>query len=54
VIVIDEHVAFFSRGGRQLPDEELALPASRHWRLLQALTTRERQLSADPRTAIRG
>jgi hypothetical protein len=40
VIVIDEYLAVrvvFARWPAGLPDEELALPASRHWRLLQAL-----------------
>jgi hypothetical protein len=40
VIVIDEYVAvraLLARWPSDLPDEELALPASRHWRLLQAL-----------------
>jgi hypothetical protein len=40
VIVIDEYLAVrvvFARWPAGLPDEELALPSSRHWRLLQAL-----------------
>jgi hypothetical protein len=38
VIVIDEYLAVRVLGGSWptgLPDDELALPASRHWRLLQ-------------------
>jgi hypothetical protein len=38
VIVIDEYLAVRVLGGGwpdELPDDELALPASRHWRLLQ-------------------
>jgi hypothetical protein len=40
VIVIDEYLAVrvvLGRWPAELPDEDLALPASRHWRLLQAL-----------------
>jgi hypothetical protein len=40
VIVIDEYLAvrvLRARWPADLPDEDLALPASRHWRLLQAL-----------------
>jgi hypothetical protein len=40
VIVVDEYLAvrvLRARWPRDLPDEELALTASRHWRLLQAL-----------------
>jgi hypothetical protein len=40
VIVIDEYLAvrvLFARWPAGLPEDELALPASRHWRLLQAL-----------------
>jgi hypothetical protein len=38
VIVVDEYLAVRVLGGswpEGLPDDELALPASRHWRLLQ-------------------
>lgn len=38
MIVIDEYLAVRVLGGAwpdELPDDELALPASRHWRLLQ-------------------
>ena len=38
MIVIDEYLAVAALGGAwptALPDEDLALPASRHWRLLQ-------------------
>jgi hypothetical protein len=38
VIVIDEYLAVRVLGGGwpdELPDDELVLPASRHWRLLQ-------------------
>lgn len=38
MIVCDEYVAVRVLGGdwpAELPDDELALPASRHWRLLQ-------------------
>jgi hypothetical protein len=49
VIVIDEYLAVrvvFARWPEGLPDEELALPAGRHWRLLQALHhPRDGQLS---------
>lgn len=40
MIVVDEYIAvrvFRARWPDGLPDDELALPASRHWRLLQAL-----------------
>lgn len=40
MIVIDEYVAVYAvlaEWPQGLPDDELALPASRHWRLLQAL-----------------
>ena len=40
MIVIDEYLAVRVVGGDwpdQLPDDDLALPASRHWRLLQRL-----------------
>lgn len=40
MIVIDEYLAvrvLLARWPGGLPDDELALPASRHWRLLQAL-----------------
>jgi len=40
LIVVDEYVAARVVGGdwpSALPDEELALPARHHWRLLQAL-----------------
>jgi len=40
VIVIDEYIAARVVGGNwpaEMPDDELGLPASRHWRLLQAL-----------------
>ncbi|MGH9089765.1 MAG: hypothetical protein ACRDZR_00050 [Acidimicrobiales bacterium] len=40
MIVIDEYLAVRVTGGRWpagLPDDELVLPTSRHWRLLQAL-----------------
>ncbi len=40
MIVVDEYLAVRVVLGRwpdALPDEDLALPASRHWRLLQAL-----------------
>jgi len=40
VIVIDEYVALrvvLAEWPAELPDDDLALPASRHWRLLQAL-----------------
>jgi hypothetical protein len=40
VIVIDEYLAVrvvLADWPPELPDDELALPASRHWRLLQAL-----------------
>ena len=40
MIVIDEYLAtrvVLARWPEGLPDDELALPASRHWRLLQAL-----------------
>lgn len=40
MIVIDEYLAVGVVGGDWpdgLPDDDLALPASRHWRLLQAL-----------------
>lgn len=40
MIVVDEYLATRVVGGDwplQLPDDELALPASHHWRLLQAL-----------------
>ena len=40
MIVIDEYLAVRVVGGdwpAALPDDELVLPASRHWRLLQAL-----------------
>jgi len=40
VIVIDEYIAARVVGGDwpdELPDDELGLPASRHWRLLRAL-----------------
>jgi hypothetical protein len=49
VIVIDEYLATRVVSGdwpAGLPDDELALPASRHWRLLQALHgSRDGQLS---------
>jgi hypothetical protein len=38
VIVVDEYLAVRVLGGAwpdELPDDELAMPASRHWRLLQ-------------------
>jgi hypothetical protein len=38
VVVIDEYLAVRVLGGgwpEGLPDDELVLPASRHWRLLQ-------------------
>jgi hypothetical protein len=38
VIVVDEYVALRVLGGdwpQDLPDDELGLPSSRHWRLLQ-------------------
>lgn len=40
MIVIDEYLAvrvLLARWPGGLPDDDLALPASRHWRLLQAL-----------------
>jgi hypothetical protein len=40
VIVVDEYLAvrvIRARWPQLLPDDELVLPASRHWRLLQAL-----------------
>ena len=40
MIVIDEYLAVrivLAEWPSELPDDELALPASRHWRLLQAL-----------------
>jgi hypothetical protein len=40
VIVIDEYLAvrvMFARWPEGLPNDELVVPASRHWRLLQAL-----------------
>jgi len=40
VIVIDEYIAARVVGGDwpdDLPDDDLGLPATRHWRLLQAL-----------------
>ncbi len=40
MIVVDEYLAVRVMRGRwptQLPDDELALTTSRHWRLLQAL-----------------
>jgi len=40
VIVLDEYLAvrvLFGHWPAELPDDELALTASRHWRLLQAL-----------------
>lgn len=40
MIVIDEYLAVrvvLADWPAELPDDELALPASRHWRLLQAL-----------------
>ena len=40
MIVVDEYLATRVVGGDwplQLPDDEFALPASHHWRLLQAL-----------------
>jgi hypothetical protein len=40
VIVVDEYLAvrvIRARWPQELPDDELLLPASRHWRLLQAL-----------------
>lgn len=40
MIVVDEYLAVRVFGGdwpTGLPNDELALPASRHWRLLQAL-----------------
>lgn len=42
MIVIDEYLAVRVLGGSwpdELPDDELALPASRHWRLLQRVHT---------------
>ncbi len=49
MILIDEYLAVRVLGGAWpagLPDDELALPASRHWRLLQALhASRGGQLS---------
>ncbi len=42
MIVIDEYLAVRALGGSWpagLPDDELALPASRHWRLLQRVHT---------------
>jgi hypothetical protein len=49
VIVIDEYLAVrvaLADWPPELPDDELALPASRHWRLLQALhSPRRGQLS---------
>ena len=38
MVVIDEYLAVHVLGGswpERLPDDELVLPASRHWRLLQ-------------------
>lgn len=40
MLVIDEYVAVRVLGGSwpaELPDDDLALPASRHWRLLQRI-----------------
>ena len=40
MIVIDEYIAARVVGGDwpdDLPDDDLGLPATRHWRLLQAL-----------------
>lgn len=40
MIVVDEYLAVRVLRGRwsaELPDDDLGLPASRHWRLLQAL-----------------
>lgn len=40
MIVVDEYLAVRVAGGAwpvDLPDDELVLPTSRHWRLLQAL-----------------
>lgn len=41
MIVVDEYVALrvvLAEWPAELPDDDLALPATRHWRLIQALT----------------
>ena len=54
MIVIDEYLAVrLAAGGwpSALPDDEVVLPTSRHWRLLQALHgSRQGQLSLLPPT----